>query len=433
MKRFLPFFLFALLCPLALLCPVWGQTLNTAQEVEKILPETVELYRWFHSYPELSNQEKNTAKRLAEELRKLKLEVVEGVGGYGLLAALEGGGPGPVVLYRADMDGLPIVEKTGLAYSSKNPGVMHACGHDVHMSTALGALRILSQNRSAWKGKIIFVGQPAEEVGQGARAMLKDPKFKAFLEKHGQPDLALGMHDSGLPTGKVVLTPGYVSANVDSVDIIVHGLGGHGAYPSLAIDPIVIGSEIVLSLQTIVSRRLPPGTRAVVTVGKFAAGTKHNIIPPKAVLQLTVRSYEQDVRQKLLTEIERVAVAVAEAHGAPSKPEVIHRDEYTRAGYNDPVWSRRIAQRLAEVSGGPLTELPPTMGGEDFAEFHWELGCPGVMFVVGALAESYPEGRRPGLHSDMFAPLPEATLRSSILVSVEALLEGLKGGKASEG
>ncbi len=421
MTRLLPFFFCALL-----LGPVWGQTLNTPQEVEKILPETVELYRWFHANPELSNQEKNTSARLAQELRQLGLEVVEGVGGYGLLGALEGGGPGPVVLYRADMDGLPIVEQTGVPYASKNTGVMHACGHDVHMSTAVGTLRVLSQNRSAWKGKVLFVGQPAEEVGQGARAMLKDPKFKAFLEKHGQPSLALGMHDSALPAGQVVLTPGYVSANVDSVDIIVHGLGGHGAYPQLAIDPIVIGSETVMALQTIVSRRLPPGTKAVVTVGQFSAGTKHNIIPPEALLQLTVRSYEQTVRKKLLEEIERVARAVSAAHGAPRDPEVIHRDEYTRAGYNDPEWSRRLAARLEKVIGQPLTELEPTMGGEDFAEFHWELGCPGVMFVVGALAESYPGDRRPGLHSDMFAPLPEKTLRTSILVSVEALLEGLK-------
>ena len=395
-------------------------------ETEHAVADAVELYKWFHANPELSNQEKETSARLASELRKVGLKVEEGIGGYGIMGVLEGGGPGPTVLYRADTDGLPVTERTGLPYASKNKGVMHACGHDVHMSVAVAALRVMAENRQNWGGKIIFVGQPAEEVGQGARRMLKDPRFHKILEEHGKPSLALALHDSAIPVGLAAVGSGYVSANVDSVDIIVHGVGGHGAYPHLTVDPIVIGSEIVMALQTIVSRRLAPGSKAVVTVGRFTAGTKHNIIPREALLQLTVRSYEDGVRKKLLAEIGRVATAVAEAHGAPRPPEVIHKNESTRAGYNDPAWSERLRNRFQRVLGAPLMNLPPTMGGEDFAEYHHQLGCPGVMFVIGTQEREYPGGKRPGLHSDLFAPLPEPTLKVGTRLVVEALREALR-------
>ena len=283
-----------------------------------VAADPLELYRWFHTHPELSKKETQTSQRLAQELKSLGLEVEQGIGGNGIMALLRGQPGGPVVLYRADMDALPVQEATGLTYASQVPGVMHACGHDLHMACAVAALGELAKKRDQWKGTIVFVGQPAEELGDGAKIMISDPRFQQILKKAGgQPKMALALHDNAtLPVGQVSLTPGYVNANVDSVDIIVHGLGGHGAHPDTTVDPIVMASEIVLSLQTIVSRRLEPGAQALVTVGKFVAGSKHNIIPPKAELALTVRSYDEKTRQKLLSEIRWISQNIAAAYQA---------------------------------------------------------------------------------------------------------------------
>jgi hippurate hydrolase len=402
---------------------------TTAAELSK----TEKLYKWFHQNPELSDAEKNTAKKLATELRSIGLEVFEGIGGHGVVGILrgQGKGKGRVVLYRADMDGLPVVERTGLSYASRNPGVMHACGHDVHMAVALGAIRVLKALERDWAGTLIFVGQPAEEIGKGARMMLADPRFKKILKKVGRPSLAVALHDAAdLPAGQVSMRSGFVNANVDSVDIIVRGKGGHGARPHEAIDPVVIGAEIVMSLQTIVSRRLPAGTKAVVTVGKFAAGTKHNIIPPSAELLLTVRSYEDGVRNKLLSQIRRTAIQVARAHGATQDPLIKVRDEYTPAAYNDPTWTKKLRATFTSALGAKsVHEHGPSLGGEDFGRFSRTLKIPGVMWKLGTVKASVYRRTRgkglPGLHSDKFAPAPGPTLRTGMLTATLAIVEGL--------
>ena len=356
--------------------------------VEQELATTVELYKWLHAHPERPGEEENTAQRLAEELEKLNIEIHTGVGGHGIVALLVGGESAkeldkpekPVTLYRADMDALPMQEDTGLPYASENPGLMHSCGHDIHMAAAIGTARILHRLRSTWKGTIILVLQPAEEIGAGARKILADETFTEVLNKAGSPDLALALHDTPeLPAGQMSVTPGWVNANCNSVNITIFGKGGHGARPHESVDPIVIGAETVLALQTIVSRRLPPGTKAVVTVGKFTAGTKRNIIPATAELQLTVRSYTDEVREKLLQEIERTAVNVARAHGAPSDPEVKIYERYTPAGYNDPEWVERLSRWItAELGEGCIKQRPPSMGGEDFSRYSRTLGSGGV-------------------------------------------------------
>lgn len=401
---------------------------NFRQETDRIMPRLETLYRWFHANPELSMQEVNTAQRLTRELEGLGMEVTTQVGGTGLIAVLKNGDQGPVVLYRADMDALPITESTGLDYASTNDGVMHACGHDVHMTCAVGALEVMSRMKDHWQGTIIFIGQPAEETGAGAKAILNDPKFTQILESVGKPELALALHDyANVPAGAAALTPGYVTANVDSVDITVYGKGGHGAAPDTAIDPIVIGSEIVTALQTILSRRLPPGTRAVITVGRFDAGTKRNIIPAEARLELTVRSYEQKTRQKLMEEIANTARGVAEAHGAVRAPEVYHHEKnYTPAGYNDPKLAERLRPVFLSVLGEDnLWDLPPSMVGEDFARYSQVLEIPGVMFLLGASDPvAVNAGKEmPPLHSDQFAPAYQLTIRTGVNLIVASLLE----------
>ncbi|MBS2038308.1 amidohydrolase [bacterium] len=396
--------------------------------------EPLELYRWFHAHPELSNQEKQTAARLAQELRQLGLEVEEGIGGTGIMAILRGKPGGPVVLYRADMDALPVQEATGLVYASQVAGVMHACGHDLHMACAVSALGQLSKKRDQWSGSIVFVGQPAEEVGAGARQMLADPRFQQVLKKAGgTPRLALALHDSAtLAVGQVSLSDGYINANVDSVDIVVHGLGGHGAHPDSAVDPIVMASEIVMSLQTIISRRLEPGAKAVITVGKFVAGNKHNIIPPKAELALTVRSYDEPTRQKLLSEIRHVTQSVAAAYHAPQPPEVkVDEVDFVPSVYNDPAWTLRLVRVLEKRLGkNNLIQQSPSMGGEDFSEFSRRLKIPGVMFSLGAVDPALVQkgGALPGLHSDRFAPDAGPAIKVGAQLVEDCLLESLQPG-----
>lgn len=410
---------------LFLFSPVWAQP-DLSERVDSVLPHAVELYKWFHSHPELSRKEEKTAQRLAQELRELGLDVTEGVGGFGVVAVLEGAPGGPVILYRADMDALPIQEATGLPFASQNEGVMHACGHDIHMSCAVATLSTLASMKQEWRGTILFVGQPAEEVGSGAEAVIADPKFQAILTGLGKPKLALALHDDAvMEPGQASLIPGYVTANVDSVNITVHGRGGHGALPDQAVDPIVIGSEIVGALQTIVSRRLPPGTRAVVTVGVFQAGTKRNIIPPEAELKLTVRSYEEDTRQRILTEIRHISAQVAAAHHAPKPPTIKHYDRtYTPAGFNDRTWARKLRPVFLDYLGvSNLIDMPPRMVGEDFSEYSKRLHIPSVLFLLGA-SPAGPE--KPGLHSDKFAPEVEPTLRTGCNLMVRLILAALE-------
>jgi hippurate hydrolase len=406
---------------------------DLGRAVNGALPAAVRAYRWFHRHPELSGGEAETARHLAAELASLGLEVEEGVGGHGVLAVLTGGaGPGPTVLARADMDALPIEEATGLPYASKTPGVMHACGHDLHMATGLGAMRVLAGRRQRLRGTVLFVGQPAEETDRGARAILADPRFRRLLGRIGRPQVALALHSAAdLPAGTVSLLPGYAYANTDTVDITVFGRGGHAARPHLACDPIVLGAELVLSLQTIVSRRLPAGERAVVTVGQFRAGHKHNVIPDRATLLITVRSYQEATRLRLLGEIERVAQGVARAHAAPRDPDVLVNEERTPAAYNDPAWTARLEAVFARALGADRVERhEPSLGAEDFGRYSTELGIPGVMWKLGAV-----EGRRfaraktpaelPGLHSARFAPAPRPALRTGILTMSLAIEDAL--------
>jgi hippurate hydrolase len=407
--------------------PAWAAD---SLDVRSAVPNAVEQYKWFHAHPELSKEEKNTAAHLAEQLRALGLEVHEGIGGHGLVGILRNG-KGPVVLYRADMDGLPVTEKTGVPWTSENDGVMHACGHDVHMASAVGALDVLSRSKDAWKGTIFFVGQPAEELGSGARDMLADPKFKKLLAKVGKPRAAVALHDAAdLPAGQVSIIDGFHHANVDSVDIVVHGKGGHGARPHETIDPVVIGSEIVMALQTIVSRRIRPDEKAVVTVGKFSAGTKHNIIPPDATLLLTVRSYADETRKSLLGEIERVARQIAKAHRAPRAPEVRYGMGLP-AAYNDPAFTQKVRARFVATLGEENVKTHnPSLGGEDFGMFPRELGIPGVMWKLGAVnpkrfAKTKVE-KLPGLHSDGFAADPEPTMVAGIETVTAAILAVLQ-------
>jgi len=392
-------------------------------------------YRWFHLHPELSGLELDTARHLAAELRVLGLEVREGIGGHGLVALLRGrAGPGPTVLVRADMDALPVAEETGLRCASLRPGVMHACGHDVHMASAVGAMRALVARRDQLAGTVLFVGQPSEETASGARAVLADPSFRRAIDEVGRPSVALALHDAAdLPAGTVSLRPGYAHANVDTVDITVFGRGGHGARPHLACDPIVLGAEIVLSLQTIVSRRIPAGERAVITVGQFSSGHKHNVIPDRATLLITVRSYEAATRVRLLEEIERVAVHVARAHAAPRDPAVVVSDDYLPASYNDPDWTARLARVFAGALGPERVEQhEPSLGGEDFGQFGVELGIPGVMWKLGAVEPrrfaATPLADLPGLHSSRFAPACRPTLRTGIVTLVLAVEEALRAG-----
>jgi hippurate hydrolase len=398
-------------------------------EVKRVTPDAVEAYKWFHAHPELSGQEVETAKRLAEELRKLGLEVHEGIGGTGVVGILANG-KGPVVLYRADMDGLPVTEKTGVPYASENPGVMHACGHDLHMATAVGALAALAATKDRWKGTVLFVGQPAEETGRGAKAMLGDKAFRKLLARVGKPRLVVALHDTAdLPAGQVSIIGGFHHANVDSVDIVVHGKGGHGARPHETIDPVVIGADIVMTLQTIVSRRIPPQEKAVVTVGKFAAGTKHNIIPPDATLLLTVRSYSDETRATLLAEIKRIAIETAKAHRAPRAPDITMSDGLP-AAFNDEPWTGKVRARFVDALGQDNVRThEPSMGGEDFGLFGRNLEIPAVMWQLGGVDPKRWKATGgkglPGLHSDLWAPAPKPALATGIRTVVESILAGL--------
>lgn len=395
---------------------------------DSLAPRVLEDYRWFHAHPELSGQEVQTSKYMATRLREYGLEVTENVGGYGVLAVLRGKHDGPLVIYRADMDALPVQEQTGLPYASKTPQTMHACGHDIHMSTALGTLGWLSRERDRLAGTILFIGQPAEETGAGAEAILADPKFKKLLTALGQkPRVALALHDDAqLHAGQVSLTPGFITANVDSVDIVLKGRGGHGAVPSATVDPVVMASELVMAVQTIVSRKLPAGTRAVVTVGVLQAGTKRNIIPSEALLQLTVRSYEESIRSQIVEELKKLAEGISLAHGAPEPPTVHHHaDNYTPAGINDEAWTDRLAPVLQEILGKEnVVTTPPSMVGEDFSEYSRKLGIPSVMFLVGTRGPATPENS--SLHSPFFAPDAEPTIKAAVSSMRGCLLRALE-------
>jgi amidohydrolase len=415
--------------------------------LQREYPSLFELYQYLHAHPELSLHEEQSAARVAEELRKAGYEVTTGVGKHGVVGLLRNG-PGPTVLVRADMDALPVKEQTGLPYASTvvtkdakgdDVPVMHACGHDMHMTCLVGTARVLARLRDRWHGTLVLIGQPAEEAGDGALAMLADGLFERFP----RPEFCLAIHDSAeLAAGTVGYTPGFSGANVDSVDIVVHGVGGHGAYPHKTKDPVVLAAQIVLALQTIVSREVRPGEPAVVTVGTIHGGTKRNVIPDVVVLQLTVRSYTDEVRRTTLDAIKRIARGQAIAAGMPEDrlPEVTVADDFTPALYNDPALTERLTGVLKGWFGERnLIRKPPSMGGEDFSEYgRVKPSIPICMFDVGgvspgALTESQRTGKPlPSLHSAFWAPVPEPSIKAGVTTLTACVLE-LMGQQTRDG
>lgn len=396
------------------------------------------LYEDLHQNPELSYKEFETAKKLSILLGDLGYEVTEGVGGNGVVASLKNG-PGKTVLIRADMDGLPVKEKTGASYASKKKSTnqvgqevftMHACGHDIHMTVLLGTAEYLVQNKEKWSGHLILVLQPAEEVSGGARNMIKDGLFK----KWPRPDFNLALHVSAdIQAGKIGYLPGWAMANVDSVDILVRGIGGHGAYPHKTIDPIVLSAQIITNLQTIVSREISPIEPAVITVGSIHGGTKHNVIPNEVKLQLTLRSYTDEVRNKTINSIKRISRALAEAAGVPKElyPIVSLKDEYTPAVFNNPALVDKLQASFEKSIGiENITKTSPVMGGEDFGMYGREEPIiPTALFWLGAVNKSvYEKAKKdnitlPSLHSDLFLPDAKPAINTGVLAMTNAAID----------
>ena len=421
-------------------------------------PALIELYKKLHANPELSFREVETSKLMADELRALGFTVTEGlgdawvrekamkdvgrvlpgVGGYGVVGVFENG-RGPTVLIRADMDGLPVPDQTGFEFASKvvsqtwtgvESPVMHACAHDIHMTVWVGTARELIANADKWKGTLVMIAQPAEEIGLGAQAMLADGLYSKFP----LPDYNIALHVSAsAPAGVINYSPGYALANVDSVDIKVKGAGGHGAYPQTTRDPVLIGAHIVTALQSLVSRNTNPLDSAVVTVGSFKAGAKHNIISDEAELLITVRSYDDRTRQMLLDGIRRIAEGQAAAFGAPA-PEIRIESDYTPATYNDPALTERAMKAVARKLGEEnVRAVPPVMGGEDFSQFaRTDEKVPGVIFWLGAVnpdkfAASQIDGMPlPSLHSPLFGPDYDPAIATGVEAMTTAAIDLFK-------
>src|SRR6266536_6558337 len=443
--RSFPIFLLTILPALSLFGQPTPQSLTDAE-----LPSLLGIYKDIHTHPELSGYEERTAALVAKELRAAGCQVTEHVGkyenskrkGYGVVGVMKNG-DGPTVLVRTDMDALPVEEDTGLPYASKvvakndegkDVHVMHACGHDAHIAAFIGTARELAKLKDQWHGTIVFVAQPAEELGTGARALLK----AGLYEKFGKPNFALGFHDKAdLETGRIGVTEGYTTANVDSVDVTVRGVGGHGAYPHKTKDPIVLAAEMINNWQTIASRENNPLDPIVVTVGSIHGGTKHNIIPDEVKMQLTVRTYKADVRERVLAAIERIAKGIAAAGGVPPDraPIVsVSKDQFCPATYNNPELTKRLVAVWKNSLGNENVEIvDPTMGGEDFSEYSLpDHSIPAVDFHIGAvdpakIAEYKQAGKElPSLHSSKFAPVPEPTIRTGVVAMAAAVLDLMK-------
>lgn len=405
---------------------------------KEIQVNLLELYKELHANPELSYQEYETSKKLASVLESIGYQVTRNVGGNGVVALLENG-DGNTVMFRADMDGLPVEEKTGASYASKNRVknldgeevfTMHACGHDVHMTVLIGVAEYLYKIKDTWQGTLLLVLEPAEEVSGGARNMIKDGLFTKFP----RPDFNLAFHVSAsLQAGKVGYLPGWAMANVDSVDITVKGLGGHGAYPHTTKDPIVIAANIVTQLQTIVSRQIAPTDPAVVTVGSIHGGTKHNVIPNEVKLQLTLRSYTDEVRNQTLSSIERIVRGSAISAGLTEEyfPVIEIKDEYTPAVFNNPSLVEKVQRSFVNTLGDDkVIEVSPVMGGEDFGMFgRVEPIIPTALFWLGAVNnEVYEKAKRddltlPSLHSDLFLPDADPAINTGVEAMSNAIVD----------
>lgn len=397
------------------------------KEVEGLIP----LYEHLHSHPEVSFQEKETAARIAAEIKSAGCEVTTNVGGHGVVGILKNGN-GPTVMWRTDLDALPVTEETGLPFASKvrikaadgsEVGVMHACGHDLHMTNFVGLARILNAHKDAWSGTAMFVGQPAEELGNGAKKMLDDGLFT----KIRRPDFCLALHcDSELASGKVGYRAGYMMANADTCDIVVKGRGGHGSKPEACIDPILQAAQLVLELQAIVAREITPLEPAVITVGAIHGGAKHNIIPNECALKLTIRSYTPEVRKALHDGIRRKAKAVAASFNAPEPS--VEFNEGTPATKNDEDLVQRVVPALAEAVGdNKLQPADRTMGAEDFS-FYGLAGVPIFMYRLGTVKPDVIEKAEregihlPSLHSSKYAPDARAALKVGLASSASAMI-----------
>ena len=412
--------------------------LASGQGIEPSGPELdrlEELYIYLHRNPELSFHEAETAGKLISELRPLGYEITSPIGGTGFAAVLKNG-DGPTILIRTDLDALPVQEQTGREYASTvkttddsgaEVNVMHACGHDVHMATFIGVARALAGVKDRWKGTLLLIGQPAEERGAGARAMLADGLFARTAE----PDYALALHSSPeLPTGQIGYTSGFALADTISIDVTIRGVGGHGAYPQATKDPVVIAAYVITALQTIVSRETNPLDSVVVTVGSIHGGTKHNIIGDEVKLQLTVRSYQDEVRQRTLDSIRRITTETARAFGVPADREPlvsIAEEEHTPAAYNDPELIDRLVPVWRQALGAEkVVTVPPVMAGEDFARYgRTEADIPAVIFWLGTVDPDRAKSGEPlpSLHSPFFNPEPRAAIQTGVQAMTAAALE----------
>jgi len=421
-----------------MISPVYADDLSTSVQADYdsyLQP----LFEHFHANPELSTVETMTAARMADELRSAGFEVTESIGGTGLVAIMENG-EGPLVMMRADMDGLPVQEASGLEYAStmqqtspitgETVYTMHACGHDVHITALVGTARQMSNRRDEWSGTLMLVVQPAEETGAGAKAMRAD----GIWERFGVPDYALAFHvSSNNEAGFINVSKGSPYAGADSVDIIIHGIGGHGASPHQTRDPIVLGAQIVLALQTLVSRELPPRDPGVVTVGSFHSGTKHNIISDRAHLQLTVRNTSPETRALLLSGIERIAINTARAAGIPEDklPEITISEDYVPPTTNDAALASRLEGVWAEALGEDRVGYEPTkgMGAEDYPFFIVDPTIPSVYWGVGGtptadfIAAANGGPAVAGHHSPFFKISPEPAVTAGVESTVVALME----------
>jgi amidohydrolase len=436
---------------LPILVPALGLAQQTPQSLaDAELPSLLAIYKDIHSHPELSGHEERTAALVAKELRAAGCQVTEHVGkyensklkAYGVVGVMKNG-DGPTVLVRTDTDALPVEEETGLPYASKvvvkndegrDVHVMHACGHDTHIAAFIGTARALGKLKDQWHGTIVFVAQPAEEIGTGARALLNDGLYDRF----GKPNFALGFHDKAdVEAGHIAVTEGYTSANVDSVDVTVRGVGGHGGYPHKTKDPIVLAAEIINAWQTIVSRENNPLDPIVITVGSIHGGTKHNIIPDEVKMQITVRTYKSKVRERVLADIDRIAKGCAAAAGIPAElaPIVsVPKDLVALAAYNNPELTKRLVAVWKKSLGDENVEIvDPTMGGDDFSEYSLpDYSIPAVNFHFGAvdpgkIADYKKAGKElPSLHSSKFAPVPEPTIRIGVIGMTSAVLDLMK-------
>ena len=420
-------------------------TTQPANELDQFILSDTEyieqFYKERHAQAEISLEEKETAKALAQEMRKVGYEVTEGVGGYGIVAMMKNG-KGPQILYRTDMDALPMQEKTGLPYTSQRTtvyngetvGTMHSCGHDMHMATWLGTARAMAAMKDRWSGTLMFIGQPAEEIGAGARMMLD----AGLYERFGVPDYGLGLHcNSTLELGKIGICEGYIMANTEMVDIVIKGVGAHGASPHQSIDPIVVASLIIMKIQTIVSRNIKPIDDAVVTVGAIKGGTKHNIIPDEVTLQLTIRTYKEEVRQFIHKRLREISRGIAMSAGLPDElmPEVVIPDNFTPSNYNNPELTKAFTASATKAIGKEQVQyVEPTMGGEDFAWYgRTKHEVPTVMYWLGTVPrEKIEAGNLPGLHSPYYYPDPTETIRTGVKVSSQALLDLLSKEKSDQ-